>query len=52
MKHKGWVNIYKCVDNTVYVGNDIFNMYDEARNTLETDGQVTYVTTVKIEWEE
>jgi len=52
VKHEGWVNIYKCVDNSVFVGNIIFQTYDEAKNTLETEGKVTYVATVKIEWEE
>ena len=48
-KREGWVNLYKNVDNSTYLGN-IYDSKAEAKKEIDKNND--YVTTIKIEWEE
>ena len=48
-KKEGWVNVYRIYDGETMTGNRIFKTREEA---LEGKTVHTYITTIKIEWEE
>lgn len=53
-KKIGWTNIYKYTFGGTHLGEVIYNSKEEAENNAkvyETDIN-TYITTIKIEWEE
>ena len=53
-KKTGWTNIYKYTFGGTHLGEVIYNSKEEAENNAkvyETDIN-TYITTIKIEWEE
>ena len=53
-KKSGWTNIYKYTFGGTHLGEVIYNSKEEAENNAkvyETDIN-TYITTIKIEWEE
>lgn len=50
-KHEGWINLYVCVnDNQPYSAGRVFASKEEAEAV--GDFCDTYITTLKIEWEE
>ncbi len=52
-KHKGWMNIYKSFDSYCSAKGDfIFKTKQEAKEAINYNRDVYYITTVKIEWEE
>ena len=53
-KKEGWTNVYKYTFGGTHLGEVIYNSKEEAENNAkvyETDIN-TYITTIKIEWEE
>ena len=53
-KKEGWANVYKYTFGGTHLGEVIYNSKEEAENNAkvyETDIN-TYITTIKIEWEE
>ena len=53
-KKIGWTNVYKYTFGGTHLGEVIYNSKEEAENNAkvyETDIN-TYITTIKIEWEE
>ena len=53
-KKSGWTNVYKYTFGGTHLGEVIYNSKEEAENNAkvyETDIN-TYITTIKIEWEE
>ena len=53
-KKTGWTNVYKYTFGGTHLGEIIYNSKEEAENNAkvyETDIN-TYITTIKIEWEE
>ena len=53
-KKTGWTNVYKYTFGGTHLGEVIYNSKEEAENNAkvyETDIN-TYITTIKIEWEE
>ena len=48
-KREGWVNIYKRMSNCLYVEESIYSSKEYAIKNKFGD---SYVTTIKIEWEE
>ena len=50
IKREGWVNIYKCKDDTRTIGC-LFSSKEEA-NYHKYDKASVYIKTIKIEWEE
>ena len=53
-KKTGWANVYKYTFGGTHLGEVIYNSKEEAENNAkvyETDIN-TYITTIKIEWEE
>ena len=53
-KKEGWINIYKSESMAAPIGGTIYDSKEEAENNAkvyETDIN-TYITTIKIEWEE
>ena len=54
VKKIGWTNVYKYTFGGTHLGEVIYNSKEEAENNAkvyETDIN-TYITTIKIEWEE
>lgn len=54
VKKSGWTNVYKYTFGGTHLGEVIYNSKEEAENNAkvyETDIN-TYITTIKIEWEE
>ena len=54
VKKTGWTNVYKYTFGGTHLGEVIYNSKEEAENNAkvyETDIN-TYITTIKIEWEE
>lgn len=47
-KKEGWVNLYK-TDSTITLGAKVYNTKEEAESVI---GNNTYISTVKVEWEE
>lgn len=48
-KKTGWVNVYKDYDDFIILG-DVHDTREEAMST--TNKSLTYLDTIKIEWEE
>ena len=49
-KREGWINIYLDAVNSSYVGTHIYKSKEDAEKKGKTWG--SYITTIKIEWEE
>lgn len=51
-KKEGWINIYKCIAGGYEYESDsyIYDSAEEAKECKRNDG--SYITTIKIEWEE
>ena len=49
-KKEGWVNVYKN-DDKIFLGN-VHQSKKEAKEKESQDDYYTYLTTIKIEWEE
>ena len=49
-KKEGWINIYLDVENSSYVGTCIYKSKEEAEESGKKWS--SYITTIKIEWEE
>ena len=54
LKKEGWVNIYKYRSRCTHLSGIIYSSKEEAENDAKDheSGINTYVTTIKIEWEE
>ena len=49
-KHEGWVNIFEDILSNRYAGTQIFKSKEDAEKKGKTWS--SYITTIKIEWEE
>ena len=49
-KHEGWINVYLDAENYGYVGTRIYKSKEEAEERGKKGS--SYITTLKIEWEE
>lgn len=50
IKKEGWINIYKALKERC-IGT-VHNTQEEAISMKVNEGSVTYIATVKVEWEE
>lgn len=49
-KHEGWINVYLDAENDGYVGTCIYKSKEKAEESGKKGS--SYITTLKIEWEE
>lgn len=54
VKKEGWVNVYKYRSRCTHLSGIIYSSKEEAESDAEVheSGINTYITTIKIEWEE
>lgn len=48
VKRKGWINLYRCENGSVFTGHDVWETEVAAEGVATTNA----ITTVRIEWEE